>query len=178
MLGRMSAPDPTFSSLDGLQMLIGNASELLDQLLRDPILLRLLRAFFALPESDREPILRVLERDATWRRIVQETVESTGIAVRPNPHASLYVHVFDEVTRQPIEPEPLARDVDAIRLGIERFVHLLPLFFQEGVHEQWTRSARELIRRADPELRGYGVRLAEDVLGLIREVSAGARDER
>ena len=171
MLRCMSAPDPTCSSLDGLQMLIGNARELVDRLLRDPILQRLLRAFFELPEGDREPILRVLERDATWRRIVQETSGSTGIAVRPNPHASLYMHVFDEKTGQPLQPEPFARDVDAIRLGIEHFVHLLPLFFQEGVHDQWTRSARELIRRADPELRGYGVRLAEDVLRLIREVS-------
>src|SRR5262249_51049977 len=129
-------------------------------------------------EADREPILRVLERDATWRRIVGETSGSTGITVRPNPHASLYVHVFDQTTGQPIEPEPFARDVDAIRLGIERFIYLLPLFFQEGVHEQWTRSARELIRRADAELRGFGARLAQDVLTLIAEADSSLTNER
>lgn len=172
----MTAPKRADPSLDGLEMLLENARELVDKLLRDQVFQRLLHAFFTLPAADREPILRVIERDATWRRIVQETSVSTGITVRPNPHASLYVHVFDQAAGQPLEPEPFARDVDAIRLGIEHFVHLLPLFFQEGVHDQWTRSARELIRNADPELRGYGVRLAQDVMALIAEAAAETPD--
>ncbi len=165
----MKAPDHATPPLDALQSLLSTARQVLDDLLRDPRLHRLITAFSSLPEADREPILGVLERDATWRRIVTETASTTGISVRPNPHASLYVHVLDEV-------QPSARDVDVIRFGIERFVELLPLFFQEGVHEQWTRSVRELIAAADPDRRNLGVRLAREVLALIAdvpEVSAG-----
>ena len=105
------------------------------------------------------------ERDATWRKIIDETARATGITARPNPHASLYVHVT-------VEPQPSARDIDVIRLGIARFLPLLPLFFQPGVHEQWTRSARELVRDSPAEIRGIAARLAREVLALIAEADA------
>jgi len=149
--------------LAGLQAVLATARGLVDDLLHDPLLPRLLAAFSSLPEHERETILGVLERDATWRRIIADTSGPTGIGVRPNPHASLYVHVTEE-------PQPSARDIDVIRLGIARFLPLLPLFFQPGVHEQWTRSARELIRDAPPEVREMGARLAREVLTLIAEV--------
>jgi hypothetical protein len=98
---------------------------------------------------DREPVLKIIERDATWCRIVEQTSDETGITVRPNPHASLYVHVFGQVDTP---SGPLQRDVDVIGFGIERFLQMMPLFFQEGVHEQWTASARALAQEADPEL--------------------------
>ena len=167
---RMGADRGTTSSLAALQALLDSARGLVGGLARDPLLDRILRAFSMLPEADREPILRVVERDATWCRIVEETSGATGITVRPNPHASLYLHVLDEVSSA-----PLARDLDVIRLGIGRFVHLLPLFFQEGVHAQWTASARELIRASDTELRRLGIRLAREVLALIAEVEAESR---
>lgn len=149
-------------SLSALQGLLASARGLVDEMIDDPFAERLKRAFSALPEGDRDTVLRVVERDATWCKIVAETAGTTGIKVHPNPHASLYVHVLDEA-------QPTQRDVEVIGLGIERFVHLLPLFFQEGVHEQWTTSARELIRYADPELRALVLRLAREVIGLIEE---------
>ena len=112
------------------------------QLAADPLFERLLHAFAEIPEPHRETILRVLERDATWCRIVEQTAATTGIRVAPNPHASLYLHVFGPTAEVP--SEPTRRDVDVIRFGIESFVHLMTLFFQQGVHEQWTASAREL----------------------------------
>src|SRR5262249_36509565 len=80
---------------------------------------------------------------------VEETSGATGISVSPNPHASLYVHVLEQVTGEPLAPGPLQRDGDVIRLGIETFVRLLPLLFQEGVHAQWTAAAREIVRASD-----------------------------
>ena len=124
-----------------------------------------------LPEPDREPILRVLEKDAAWRRVVEETSGATGISVSPNPHASLYVHVLEQVTGEPLAPGPLQRDGDVIRLGIETFVRLLPLLFQEAVHAQWTAAAREIVRASDAELRAFAVRLAREVLALIDEAA-------
>src|SRR5262245_66568582 len=93
------------------------AHELATTLARDPLVERILRAFAKLPERDREPILEVIERDATWCRIAEQTSGQTGIRVRPNPHASLYVHVFDRVDAA---SEPLRRTVRVVRVGMHR----------------------------------------------------------
>jgi hypothetical protein len=152
-------PDPTH--VDTLQTLLTTALDVVRGLADDPMSARLLKAFAALPPADREPILRVLERDATWCRIVEQTADTTGIAVRANPQASLFVHVIGPPS------EPLQRDVDVISAGIEQFVAMMPLIFQEGVHEQWTASARDLVRRSDPEMLAYVARLAREVLALV-----------
>ena len=84
----------------------------------------------------------------------------------PNPHASLYVHVFYQVDAP---TQPLRRDVEVIGFGIERFVQMIPLSFQDGVRRQWTASARALMREIDPQLVEYVRRLASEVLALIAE---------
>jgi hypothetical protein len=48
--------------------------------------------------------------------------------------------------------EPLRRDVELIGFGIERFVQMIPLFFQDGVRQQWTAWVRTLMRDIDPQL--------------------------
>jgi hypothetical protein len=161
----MKPSERSAPSLSALQGLLASARGLVDEMIDDPFAERLKRTFSMLPEEDREAILRVIERDATWCKIVSETASTTGIKVHPNPHASLYVHVLDE-------PGPSQRDVDVISLGIARFVHLMPLFFQEGVHEQWTTSARALVGVVDGDLRDLVVRLAREVITLIE----GAKD--
>ena len=162
----MARPDAPVTRLDALRTILVTAHELATRLASDPLVERILRAFATLPEPDREPILKVIERDATWCRIVEQTSDETGITVRPNPHASLYVQVFDRLDDA---SGPLQRDVDVIRFGIERFVQMMPLFFQEGVHDQWTASARALVRESEPELLDYVRRLAEEVLALLAE---------
>jgi hypothetical protein len=174
----MNTNNATAVGLDTLKALLSSARGLVDQIGSEPLLGRILAAFAMLPQSDREPILRVLERDAAWRRIVEETSGGSGITVRPNPHASLYLHVSEQVENAVTEDAPSQRDIDMIRLGIMRFVRLFPLFFQEGVHAQWTVSARELIRAADPELRALGTRLAREVLALIEEAEAESLPKR
>lgn len=157
--------------LDALRAILMTAHELATRLAGDPFVERILQAFAKLPEPDREPVLKIIERDATWCRIVEQTTDETGITVRPNPHASLYVHVFGQVDTP---SGPLQRDVDVIGFGIERFLRMMPLFFQEGVHEQWTASARALAREADPELLEHLRRLANEVLALIAESTRSA----
>ena len=161
--------DPAATRLDALRAILVSAHELAVRLAADPVFERVLRVFTKIPEPDRETILRVLERDATWCRIVEQTADTTGLTVRPNPHASLYVHVFGQAE---VPTEPLRRDIDVIRFGIERFIHLLPLLFQEGVHEQWMVAARELARDIDPALLQYVVRLARELLELVAEGTA------
>jgi hypothetical protein len=163
--------DAPATRLDALRAILVTANELATRLAGDPFVERILQAFAKLPVPDREPVLKIIERDATWCRIVEQTGDETGITVRPNPHASLHVHVFGQVDTP---PEPLQRDVDVIRFGIERFLQMIPLLFQEGVHEQWTASARALAQEADPELLEYLRRLANEVLALVAEGTRGA----
>lgn len=162
----MSAPDDRERApLETLLSLLTSAREFAAKVVDDPLVERLLSAFSRLPASDRDCIVGVIEKDATWCRIVDQTADTTGITVRPNPQASLYVHVVAPQTEPP--DAPLRRDVDIIRFGLERFVHMLPFLFQESVHQLWTTSARELIAEASPELREYGARMCREVLALI-----------
>lgn len=157
------------TQFDELHTLLGVAQQLVSELLTDPLLPRLLHAFMMLPPADREPILAILEKDAAWRRIVEQTESATGIDVRPNPNASLYLHVLAPVDGPPLDGDALARDGEIIRFGLDTFVQLLPLIFQDGVHAQWTAAAREIIGAAGQELRTYGTRLAREVLDLLGE---------
>jgi hypothetical protein len=169
----MSAVDELAKTpLTTLLDLLTTARDFAANLSADPQGERLLTAFQRLPAPDRETILGVIERDATWCRIIEQTADTTGITVRANPQASLFVHVL-EPPAAPLDA-PLRRDVEVIRFGIEQFAHLLPLLFQDGVHRQWTASARELIADADADLRGYAVRLCQEVLAMVAEAGGPA----
>jgi hypothetical protein len=161
-----SRPAVQEKPFDALQTLLATARDLAKVLTDDPQLERVVRAFQMFPASDRETIARVLEKDAAWRNIVEKTDDATGITVRPNPHASLYVHVLEQTGA---EPEPSARDADVIRHGIETFVQMLPLLFQDAVRAQWLAAGRDLARTSGAELRALAVRLAQDVEALVAE---------
>jgi hypothetical protein len=156
---------------DTLHTLLATARELARTLSGDPELERLVRAFRLFPERDRETILQVLEKDAAWRGIVERTDDVTGISVRPNPHASLYVHVLEQGA-DPLAADTSDRDADVIRRGLRSFVQLLPLLFQEGVHTQWTAAAREIAHASGADVRTYAARLAREVEQLVAEVDA------
>jgi len=171
--GRGVAADPgTKQPLDALQALLATSSKLLEDLVADPLVDRVLRAFLMLPARDREPILRVLEKDAAWRRIVERTEDATGIRVAPNPHASLYVHVLDGASQ-----DPSARDANGIRQGVESLVAMLPLLFQPTVHAMWSAAAREVAAAADAEHRVLAARLAREVLALLADIAPNGAGE-
>ena len=71
--------EPEAKSLETLHTLLTTARHLAQSLADDPRLDRLERAFRILPDSDREPILGVIEKNAFWRRIADETQGTTGI---------------------------------------------------------------------------------------------------
>ena len=159
-------PDDPLNALEGLIAVLGEARGIGAHVLGDAVLVRLLTAFHGLPEPDREVLVGVLEREAAWCRIVEQTAGTTGITVRPNPFASFYV----QVVGAPEPPQVSERDVDVIRLGLERFMHLVPLLFGDNVHAQWTASGRALARIIDPALGRDVVRLAREVLAIVGEV--------
>ena len=171
----MAKDETAAMSLEALQTLLETAHELAASLCDDGQRERLLRAFLAFPESERDAILQILEKEAAWRRIASETERTTGIAVQPNPRASLYLHVVGKESA-PVN-DAAGRDFDVIRSGIHTFVRLVPFFFQESVHAQWTEVARALARTGDAELRRAVVRLAGEVIELIASVGEEAPAE-
>jgi hypothetical protein len=168
----MAGGDRAERGLGALQAILASALGVVEDIIGDPLVERLLRAFTMLPPADRGAVVTALERDAHWCRISEETYPAAGIRARVNPYGSLYVHVVDQVTGQPIEPEPSARDISVIRSGAERLARLLPLLVYGPVHEQWTTSVRELIRASDVELRAIAARLAREVLALLEQADA------
>jgi hypothetical protein len=169
----MAAGDRAERGLGALRTILASALGVVEEIVGDPLVERLLRAFAMLPSADRDAIVTALERDAHWCRISEEAYPLAGIRARVNPYGSLYVHVVDQVTGQPIEPEPSARDISLIRSGAERLARMLPLLALEAVHEQWTTSVRELIHASDVELRDIAARLAREVLALLEEAGSG-----
>jgi hypothetical protein len=167
----MRASSKTQPPLDALQAVLVAATDMVNGLLADTTIQRLIDAFLGFPEADREAILRVLEKDSAWRRVVEQTAPATGIDVVPNPHASLYVHVLDH----PSAPE---RDGDVIGTGIQTFVDMMPLLFQEAVHAQWTAAARDIARASAPELRAMVARLAREALDIIAAANADDGESR
>jgi hypothetical protein len=161
--------------LDTLHTLLATARDLAKLLSDDPELERLVRAFRLFPERDRETILQVIEKDAAWRAIVERTDDVTGITVRPNPHASLYVHVLAQGT-DPLGGQTAERDADVIRRGIGIFVQLLPFLFEPGVHAQWTAAATDIAHASGAELRAYAVRLAHEVVELVAQADTEPRE--
>ena len=161
-----SRPAVQEKPFDALQTLLATARDLAKTLTDDPQLERLARAFRMFPEADREAVLQVLEKDSAWRNIVEKTDDATGITVRPNPHASLYVHILEQPGAG---PEASPRDAGVIRQGVETFVQMLPLFFQDAVRAQWLVAGRDLARSSGAELRALAVRFAHDIEAIIAE---------
>src|SRR5882724_10341854 len=83
--------------LSALRSLLSAAADLAGQI-ADPLLERLVAVFRRLPAEDREVIIGILEREAESREVGDATAGTTGLALRPNPGARLYVRV--------IAPEP------------------------------------------------------------------------
>jgi hypothetical protein len=132
-------------------------------------------AFRQFPERDRHTILEVIEKDAAWRTVVEKTAAATGITVAPNPHASLFVHVLNQVADAPIAADASPRDADVIRLGVATFVDLIPLFMQPGVRAQWTAAAEEIAQAADGERLELALQLVRAVEAVILASSPTSR---
>lgn len=164
----VASPKPQ-PALEALQELLKGARTLLGSLVDDPQVQRLIEAFQQFPVADRAAILQVIEKDAAWRQIAEQTAGTTGIDARPNPHASLYVHLLEP----PVAPE---RDPAVIRSGVEVFVRMLPLLFEDGVHAQWEAAARALAHDGDPTLMALALRLAREVIAIVEAEGSGAGD--
>jgi len=70
------ADDASLLALEGLLAVLGEAGGLAERLAADSVLSRFLQTFSRLPKPDREVLVGVLEREAAWCRIVEQTADA------------------------------------------------------------------------------------------------------
>ena len=150
---------PRKHQLTALRGLIGAALDLASQM-ADPLLERLVAAFRRLPEEDREVIVGIIEREAESRQMGDATAGATGVALRPNPGARLYVRV--------IAPEPTVEQ-DKIIIASARAIRMLNKVIGP-IQERWRVAMLETFRGLDPDERAAVVRFNRDMLAMIEEV--------
>jgi hypothetical protein len=151
------------AQLAALRALLETARDLAARVDDDPTVGRLLRAFLTLSPEDREVVVGVLERGTAWRRIADGVADVTGVELRANPQARLFVRV--------VEPRdgvlPLEQEPPEIMLGALRIMKQAALLLRPEVAERWRRPALEAFRMIDEAEREACVRLVRDVLELL-----------
>jgi hypothetical protein len=150
---------PRRHQLTALRGLLGAALELATKM-ADPLLERLVTAFRRLPEEDREIVVGIIEREAESRQMGDATAGATGMALRPNPGARLYVRV--------IAPEPTVEQ-DKIIIASARAIRMLNKVIGP-IQERWRMAMLETFRGLAPEERAAVVRFNRDMLAMIEEV--------
>jgi hypothetical protein len=150
---------PRTHQLSALRGLLSAAVELAGQI-ADPLLERLVAVFRRLPEEDREVIIGILEREAASREVGDATGGTTGLTLRPNPGARLYVRV--------IAPEP-SIEQDKIIIASARAIRMLHKVI-EPIHDRWRVAMLETFRGLESEERATVVRFNRDMLAMVDEV--------
>lgn len=158
--------DPkALAGLGALRDLLETAQLLVADLgsMTDPLALRLLQIFARVPAQDRTVIIDILEREVE-RRLLAETFAdgTTGIRLRPNPNARLYLRVIDR------EPELNAEEM---LCGTVRAFSMYHKAFQT-IREDWVPTALEALRSLDPAARESVGRLARELAALVDQCDA------
>jgi hypothetical protein len=159
------------AQLDALQALLATARQLSNDLAADPTIGRMLRAFVTLPPEDRDVVAGLVERGTAWRRITENTADVTGVALRANPHASLFVRVVDARDGE----EHMQQDHAEILLGSLRIMKQMPLLLRADVADLWREPAVEAFSMLEPAEREACRRFASLMLELIADLDGELR---
>lgn len=125
-----------------LTSLLAVAAGIVDELIGDPLLERLLKAFTAMPEGDREIVVGVIEREVQTRLVSQDVADTlTQVALRPNPNAQLYFRVIEPEHQGDVEMIVFLRAIHTVQKGID------------SINPNWRTLVREAMRHIDPAAR-------------------------
>jgi hypothetical protein len=97
--------------LEALRALLGGALEIVADMERHPLLVRLLDLFQRMPGEDREPILTALEREVAFRLLqFPQDAMADMYVTRPNRQARLYTRGVERERSAPyVSREELMR---------------------------------------------------------------------
>jgi hypothetical protein len=164
----MAATVAPTAQLEALRALIETAQALASEITDDATVGRLLRAFLTLPPEDRDIVACVVERGAAWHHIAEGTAELTGIRLRANPNARLFLRL--------VEPHDGTGDLEdeppEILLGALRIMRQVPLLLRPELACLWRPAALHAFDMLEPTEREACVRFAQQLLALLGEVNA------
>jgi hypothetical protein len=152
-------------AIDKLETLLATlrtATMLAADVVRDPLLRRLISTFHAMPDRDRETIVGVVEREVQARLLSQATERVTGQGARANPNARLYVRTHQsEAQRSDFER-------DEMMLATLRALKVIPLLTIPEIHAEWRDATREALDQVEPETIAMMERLVVELLEIVR----------
>lgn len=165
----MSSDDRPLDTLTTLQNVVASAARLAHDLLRDPLLPRLLDVFGRMPAEDRETVLAVLDREVDLRNLARENpggVLAGTHVIRPNPNARLYLRMVDN------DP-PTSSSAEAVMRGTIHATRVIHQAFEgsDDVRRTWEPAIREGLRRLDPAERAALRQAHQRMLDLVDEVA-------
>jgi hypothetical protein len=107
------------AKIDALKALLDSARELVADL-ADESMERALHALADLPSDERDTVALALERAVTAWRANEAFAPLHKVQMRANPHAQLFVRVFDPVPEQPFAQSDIVPETLRImkRLGV------------------------------------------------------------
>jgi hypothetical protein len=154
--GNGASPDvlPTVATL------LHDAAQRMNRLLGDDLIVRLFRIVAQIPAEDREILLGLLEREVQARLLTDAAADAlTGLSLRPNPNARLYVRVVDNT------PAP---ENEKIVLASTRAMRLVGQVVGP-MRERWKRAMLASLKQLDPAEQEGVIAFCRDVLDLVEE---------
>lgn len=164
----MSKSSPSgVAAFGDLQKALEAAVGLAQRLSDDPLLRRIVAVFEQMPLQDREPILAILEREVTGRRLSRATEKPVGQSTHVNPNARLYVRAHTT------QLDPRHFDRDEMVIADVRAMRIAPLIrYVPEIYELWKGALREAMDHVDDNLRVVAEELVGDVLAAIADARA------
>src|SRR5262249_14415766 len=147
------------AKIDALKTLLDSASAILDDL-ADGSMERALRALADLPADEREVIALALDRAVTAWRANEAFAPLHKVQMRANPHAQLFVRVFDPVPEQAFQQSDIVPETLRIMKRCEVLVHPEALAI-------WEPAVASALPMLTPEERADCVRFVERILATV-----------
>ena len=153
--------EPARNGLLDLPSTLRAAAEIVGELRTNPLLVRLVAAFSAIPTDDRAVLLEAIEHEVQARRLSLATQDISGQSMHPTPNARLYLRAHEtDLSRLPI-------DQDDMMLAMLRGMRVSCLLLQGNLRDIWLAATRAAIGHIDSATRATVALLLRDVLGLI-----------
>lgn len=165
----MGGSDPrtdVLDKLDDLRTTLQAASGLAAELMADPLLMRLIQVFHAMPTHDRATVVGAIERDVQSRLLSRATERVTGQGSVPNPRARLYIRTHGPA----VEEDDLERD--DMMLATLRALRVVPILLLPEIHAVWRDATRAALEDVDAATRDGVERLVREVLDLLADIRA------
>jgi hypothetical protein len=134
--------------------------------LEDPLLVRWIETYSAMPADDRPVVVGAVEREVKRRRVADGVAETVGQTMHPNPNSVLYVRTHE----QELRPERLVRAEMIVGMGRAlRVMHHLT--GTPKLHEDWLAASRAAVEQADDETRRIVATVLRELLDIIASMT-------